>query len=380
MYPSMNASWDFMTLTPEHWERYSRQLALPEIGARGQEKLNTARVLIVGVGGLGAPASLYLAGAGVGTLGLIDADVVDRSNLQRQILYRDADQGVAKVEAAKKTLHAFNPTTKIITYQERLTRDNASAIIANYDIVLDGTDNLATRSVLAQTCVTQKKPMVFASVYGFEGQISVFKTPDGPCYHCLFPAPTDTKESPTELPHCGELGVVGPVPGTLALMQANEVIRLIVDGTSALLGTLLTVDMRGMYFDRIKITKNSDCSFCQSSLSAESENESGSNESWITVEELLRLRTSHTLLDIRSTQEIAIDPLTLPHEAIPLDALPSQTRMLPRQTETYILICQRGFRSRRAIAVLQAKGFKDVRVLAGGWSALKQALHPTSDE
>ncbi len=359
-----------MSLTSEQWDRYSRQLALPEVGARGQEKLARARVLLVGVGGLGAPAALYLAGAGVGTLGLIDADIVERSNLQRQILYRDADEGTPKVIAAKQSLLAFNPTVNVITHHDRLTSDNASSIIADYDIVLDGTDNLATRSAIALACIAQNKPMVFASVYGFEGQISVFKTPEGPCYHCLFPP----QEAAKALPHCGELGVMGTVPGTMALLQANEVIRLITDNTSALMGTLLTVDMRGLYFDRLRIEKNPDCPYCQHDVKAAAVEKT--EETWITVEELLRLQSSHTLIDIRSSGEVQRDPITLPHEEIPLDAIRTQTCLLPRHSETYILVCQRGFRSRRAVAAMQAEGFNAIRVLAGGWDALKAAIHP----
>ena len=245
-------------LTNEEIARYSRHLLLPEIGIEGQKKLKAAKVLIVGTGGLGAPLALYLSAAGVGTIGIVDFDFVDESNLQRQIIHGTKDVGRPKVASAKDRMKSINPYINIITHNEALTSKNALDIIAGYDIVADGTDNYQTRYLVNDACVFLGKPNVYGSIFQFEGQASIFYAKEGPCYRCLYPSPPP----PGLVPSCAEGGVMGVLPGIVGTIQANEVIKLIVGGGSSLVGRLLIFDAWRMKFRELKLSKEPACPVC----------------------------------------------------------------------------------------------------------------------
>src|SRR5690348_7613553 len=246
------------TLTTDEIERYARHLILPDVGVEGQQRLKAARVLIVGAGGLGSPVALYLAAAGVGTLGVIDFDVVDISNLQRQILHGAKDVGRSKLESARARLRDVNPHVRVETYEARLTSANALDIIADYDIVVDGTDNFATRYLTNDACVLLGKPNVYGSIFRFEGQASVFGVPDGPCYRCLFPEPPP----PGSVPSCAEGGVFGVLPGIVGTIQATETIKLILGIGETLAGRLLLIDAQSMQFRAMTLRKDPACPAC----------------------------------------------------------------------------------------------------------------------
>ena len=246
------------SLTAEQRERYSRHLLLPEVGIDGQQKLLDARVLLLGAGGLGSPAALYLAAAGVGTLGIVDNDEVDLSNLQRQVIHSSERIGVSKVESAEQTINALNPDVKVEKYPVRLGADNIVEIISGYDVIVDGLDNFPTRYLLNDASVRLGIPVVSAAILGFEGQLSVFKPYDGPCYRCLFPVPP-----PAELaPSCGANGVLGVLPGTMGLLQATEVIKLILGEGEPLIGRLLMYDALATTVDEVKVRRDPDCPIC----------------------------------------------------------------------------------------------------------------------
>lgn len=238
--------------------RYSRQVQLAEVGPEGQRKLARARVLIVGAGGLGSPSAYYLAAAGVGTLGLVDFDVVDESNLHRQILYRTSDVGRPKVKVAERELTALNPTVRVIPFQERLTSENALRIVKEFDLVLDGADNFAARYLVNDVCVWLKKPNVHGSIHQFEGQASVFCHAGGPCYRCLFPEPPPAGW----VPSCAEAGVLGVLPGLIGTLQATEAVKLILGQGESLSGRLLRVDALSMSFETFEVSRRSDCAWC----------------------------------------------------------------------------------------------------------------------
>jgi molybdopterin/thiamine biosynthesis adenylyltransferase len=246
------------TLTAEQRERYSRHLLLPEVGIDGQQKLLDARVLLLGAGGLGSPAALYLAAAGVGTLGIVDNDEVDLSNLQRQVIHSSERIGVSKVDSAEQTINALNPDVKVEKYPVRLGADNIVEIISGYDVIVDGLDNFPTRYLLNDASVRLGIPVVSAAILGFEGQLSVFKPYDGPCYRCLFPVPP-----PAELaPSCGANGVLGVLPGTMGLLQATEVIKLILGEGEPLIGRLLMYDALSARVTEVKVRRDPDCPIC----------------------------------------------------------------------------------------------------------------------
>jgi molybdopterin/thiamine biosynthesis adenylyltransferase/rhodanese-related sulfurtransferase len=246
------------TLGDDQRQRYSRHLLVPEVGERGQLKLLDAKVLLLGAGGLGAPAALYLAAAGVGTIGLVDPDVVEASNLQRQIIHSTARVGQLKVESARQTIEALNPDVRVITHNEWLDRSNVARIIADYDLIVDGTDNFPTRYLLNDASVIAGKPVVHGSVFRFEGQVTVFKPGAGPCYRCLFPEPP-----PPELaPSCAEAGVLGVLPGTIGMLQATEAIKLILGIGEPLVGRLLTYDALSETFDELRLRRDPHCPAC----------------------------------------------------------------------------------------------------------------------
>ncbi|HKE31498.1 MAG TPA: molybdopterin-synthase adenylyltransferase MoeB, partial [Candidatus Angelobacter sp.] len=246
------------TLNKDEILRYSRHLIMPEVGMEGQQKLKAARVLCIGTGGLGSPLALYLAAAGVGTLGLVDFDVVDFTNLQRQVIHFSSDVGRPKLESAKEKIAAINPYVNVKTFETKLTSENALQIFADFDIIVDGTDNFPTRFLVNDACVFTGKPNVYGSIFRFEGQASVFATKEGPCYRCLYPEPPP----PGLVPSCAEGGVLGILPGLVGLIQATEAIKLILGKGEPLIGRLLLVDALGMRFRELKLRKNPDCVVC----------------------------------------------------------------------------------------------------------------------
>jgi molybdopterin/thiamine biosynthesis adenylyltransferase len=259
------------TLTAEQRERYSRHLLLPEVGMEGQQRLLDAKVLLLGAGGLGSPAALYLAAAGVGTLGILDNDVVDVSNLQRQVIHSTDRVGVSKVDSAEQTISALNPDVKVVKHDLRLGPENIMEILPGYDIVVDGLDNFPTRYLLNDASVRLRIPVVSAAILGFEGQLSVFKPYDGPCYRCLFPVPP-----PAELaPSCGANGVLGVLPGTMGLLQATEVIKLILDEGDTLIGRLLMYDALAATVTEVKVRRDPDCPICSRDPDAITDEEMG---------------------------------------------------------------------------------------------------------
>jgi sulfur-carrier protein adenylyltransferase/sulfurtransferase len=251
------------TLTPDQKRRYSRHLLIPEIGERGQQALLDARVLLIGAGGLGSPAALYLSAAGVGTIGVIDADDVDDSNLQRQVIHTTERIGMPKVESARVAMEAINPDVSVITHHERLTKDNVLAIFADYDVIVDGSDNFSTRYLVNDACVLLGKPQVHGSIFRFDGQVTTFdpRRDDSPCYRCLFPEPP-----PPELaPSCAEAGVLGILPGTIGMIQSTEAVKVILGIGETLTGRLLIYDALGMTFRTLKLKRDPDCPMCGSS-------------------------------------------------------------------------------------------------------------------
>jgi sulfur-carrier protein adenylyltransferase/sulfurtransferase len=258
-------------LTPEQRERYSRHLLIPEVGVEGQQKLLDAKVLLLGAGGLGSPTALYLAAAGVGTLGIVDDDEVDLSNLQRQVIHTTDRIGVPKVDSAEETITAINPDVKVVKYPVRLDASNIMEIIEGYDVIVDGLDNFPTRYLLNDASVRLDIPVVSAAILGFDGQLSVFKPHDGPCYRCLFPEPP-----PAELaPSCGANGVLGVLPGTMGLLQATEVVKLVVGEGDPLIGRLLLYDALGATFTEVKVHRDPDCPICSRDPSEISDDELG---------------------------------------------------------------------------------------------------------
>jgi molybdopterin/thiamine biosynthesis adenylyltransferase/rhodanese-related sulfurtransferase len=259
------------TLTAEQRERYSRHLLLPEVGLEGQQKLLDAKVLLLGAGGLGSPAALYLAAAGVGTLGIVDSDEVDLSNLQRQVIHSSERIGVPKVDSAEQTISALNPDVKVVKHQMRLGADNIMELLPDYDIVVDGLDNFPTRYLLNDASVRLKVPVVSAAILGFEGQLSVFKPYEGPCYRCLFPVPP-----PAELaPSCGANGVLGVLPGTMGLLQATEVVKLILGEGEPLIGRLLMYDALAARFTEVRVRRDPNCPICSRDPESISDDELG---------------------------------------------------------------------------------------------------------
>ena len=244
--------------TPEELYRYARHFILPNVGTAGQAKLKSSRVLIIGAGGLGSPLALYLAAAGIGTLGILDFDVVDASNLQRQILYAANDVGTQKVIAAKEKILSLNPNVHVEIFSTRLTSENAIDILKTFDVIADGTDNFPTRYLVNDACVILKKPMVYGSIFQFEGQVTVFNATHGPCYRCLFPQPPDV----SLVQNCAEAGVFGVLPGIIGTLQATEVIKMLLQIGTTLAGRMILIDTLQMHFQEITLRKNNHCPMC----------------------------------------------------------------------------------------------------------------------
>ena len=369
------------TLSQEEILRYSRHLILPEVGMEGQQKLKAAKVLCVGAGGLGSPLALYLAAAGVGKLGIVDFDVVEQSNLQRQIIHSTRDVGRSKLESAREKIQALNPFTEVVTFEERLTSANALKLFQDFDIVADGTDNFPTRYLVNDACILSGKLNVYASIFRFDGQASVFGAPEGPCYRCLYPEPPP----PGLVPSCAEGGVLGILPGLLGIIQATETIKLILGNGQPLIGRLLLVDALGMKFRELKLRKNPDCPVCgehptQTKLidyaqfcgvRGEEAPTTVTNIPEITPRELKsRLDRGDDLfiLDVREPHEYQI--CNLQGHLIPLGELSRRVHELDSSREI-VAHCRSGKRSAEAVQFLRNAGFKKIWNLKGGilaWS------------
>ena len=376
------------TLAQAELVRYSRHLILPDVGVTGQEKLKAARVLLIGAGGLGSPAALYLAAAGVGTLGLVDFDNVDVTNLQRQILHGTKDVGRPKLVSARERIADINPHVLLETYETALTSKNALDILSGYDVVVDGTDNFATRYLVNDACVLLGKPNVYGSIFRFEGQASVFALPDGPCYRCLFPEPPP----PGLVPSCAEGGVLGVLPGLVGTIQATEAIKLIVGAGEPLKGRLLLVDTLAMKFRTVNVRKDPACPACGTreitslidyeqfcgvrASDAEPRAIGGFVE--ITPRELTsRLARGEDLQLIDVREQFEWDIARIPGaRLVPLATLPEAIESLDRTREV-VVYCKGGTRSRAAATHLADAGFARVANLSGGILRWREEVDPT---
>jgi len=378
-------------LTHDEIRRYSRHLIMPEVGPAGQRKLKQSSVLLVGTGGLGSPLALYLAAAGVGRLGLVDFDVVDESNLQRQIIHGTSTLGTPKIESAKARIADLNPLVEVTTYETNLTSDNAFDILRPYDIVIDGTDNFPTRYLVNDACVLLEKPNVYGSIFRFEGQASVFAVEEGPCYRCLYPEPPP----PGLVPSCAEGGVLGVLPGIIGTIQATEAIKLIVGVGKPLIGRLMLFDALEMRFREMKLRKNPDCPVCganptvtelidyQAFCGIGDEPVGLQPEERITPRELAATLAKGNgdrplLLDVREPHEWEIVHLE-DARLIPVNTLAGHLDELPRDEEI-VVYCKSGMRSARAAQLLKDAGFRKVRNLEGGitrWATEVDTSMPT---
>ena len=365
--------------------RYSRHLIMPEVGMEGQQKLKAAKVLCIGAGGLGSPLALYLTAAGVGTLGIVDFDVVDYTNLQRQIIHSTADVGRKKLDSAAEKLKAINPYINLRTFDTRLTSANALELFREFDIIADGTDNFPTRYLVNDACVLTGKPNVYGSIFRFEGQASVFATEEGPCYRCLYPEPPP----PGLVPSCAEGGVLGILPGLVGVIQATETIKLILGQGDPLIGRLLLVDALGMKFRELKLRKSPDCPVCGTNPTITQlidynefcgirgeEAPVASDVPAITVEELKQQLDSKKdlfILDVREPHEYQI--CNLNGYLIPLGDLPKRVHELDSSRDM-VAHCRSGVRSGKAVTFLRQAGFKKVHNLTGGILAWADKIDP----
>jgi len=370
-------------LTNDEIRRYSRHLIIPEVGLAGQRKLKAASVLCVGAGGLGSPFSLYLAAAGVGTLGIVDFDVVDDSNLQRQILHGTSDVGRKKLESAAARLWDINPNVRVVPHDTRLSAVNALDILRDYDVVADGTDNFPTRYLVNDACVLLGKPNVYASIYRFEGQASVFFAEKGPCYRCLYREPPP----PGLVPSCAEGGVLGILPGLLGVIQATETVKLLLGIGEPLIGRLLLVDALGLRFRELKLRKDPDCVLCGPNATQRTlidydqfcgiPHPEAAGPSEMSVEELkakIDRGDNFVLLDVREPHEVEI--AALPGSVrIPLRQLPEQLDRLDPAAEI-VVHCKLGPRSTRAVKLLREAGFPRVWNLSGGIDRWAERIDP----
>jgi sulfur-carrier protein adenylyltransferase/sulfurtransferase len=374
-------------LTNEEILRYSRHLIMPEVGMDGQLKLKGARVLLIGTGGLGAPLGLYLTAAGVGKIGLVDFDVVDFTNLQRQVTFGSSDVGKPKTEAAKARLTNLNPDVQITTYETKLTSENALEIFKDYDVIVDGTDNFPTRYLVNDACILLGKPNVYGSIFRFEGQCTVFGMPDGPCYRCLYPEPPP----PGLVPSCAEGGVLGVLPGIIGSLQAMETIKLLIGRGESMVGRLLLFDALALKFRELKLRKNPHCPMCGTprkihqlidyyefcGVRGEEEPEVDLHVPEITPTELKqRLDRGDDLfiLDVREPHEYQI--CNLKGHLIPLGELPRRVHELDSSNEI-VAHCRSGKRSAEAVDFLRKAGFRKVLNLRGGILSWSTEVDPT---
>ena len=368
-------------LSHEEIKRYSRHLLIPEVGLDGQKKLKQSSILIIGTGGLGSPVAMYLAAAGVGRLGLVDYDVVDYSNLQRQVIHGSSTLGILKVDSAKKRLWDINPDIEISTYNEVFTSDNAMEIAKGYDLIIDGTDNFPTRYLVNDVCVMLGIPNVYGSIFRFDGQVSVFDAEDGPCYRCIFPEPPP----PGLVPSCAEGGVLGVLPGTVGTLQATEAIKLLLGIGTSLKGKMLLYNALDMSFDFINLRKNPNCKVCSPEpeitelidyeafcgMPMHDHDEGSAGADWdISAKELaeeLKSANPPRLIDVREPHELRISAIK-GAELIPLGQLAGKLSQLD-SAEEMVLFCKSGTRSTRALELLVGAGFRKVKNLKGGINA-----------
>lgn len=383
-------------LSHEEIQRYSRHLIMPEVGMTGQKKLKAASVLLIGAGGLGSPLAMYLAAAGVGRLGLVDYDIVDYTNLQRQIIHGTSDVGRLKLESARDRIHDINPHVQVDTYELPLTSDNALQILEPYDIIIDGTDNFPTRYLTNDACVLLGKPNVYGSIFRFEGQASVFYAQEGPCYRCLFPEPPP----PGLVPSCAEGGVLGILPGTIGVIQATEAIKLILGQGQSLIGRLLLYDALDMTFDEVRLRKNPDCPVCGSNPTLTelidyeqfcgvpahdnslylADQEEGAGVPQITPLKLkarLDQGEDPLILDVREAHEWDISNLdSLGAVLIPQGQVIERMGELDTAREI-VVQCRTGARSAAVVRELQNHGFKKLYNLEGGINRWAREVDPS---
>ena len=375
-----------MTFDEDERLRYSRHLIMPEVTVAGQRRLKSARILCIGAGGLGSPVALYLAAAGVGTLGLVDADRVELSNLQRQILYATADIGRGKVDAARERIQSANPHIDVHLHEERFTSANAMKIVANYDLVIDGSDNFPTRYLSNDVCVFTGKPNIYGSVFRFDGQATVFAPHlSGPCYRCLFPEPPPAGS----VPNCAEAGVLGVLPGIIGMLQAVEALKLIIGGGESLIGRLLHFDALKMKFREFKLRRDAECPVCgehptitelqdYEQFCAPAASPQAAIVPTIGVHDLQRKRSagdSVTLIDVREPYEYEIGRIS-GGVLLPLGELPARLGEIPRE-HPIVVYCHAGMRSARAVQLLQQADFTNVFNLAGGIDAWSEEIDPS---
>jgi molybdopterin/thiamine biosynthesis adenylyltransferase/rhodanese-related sulfurtransferase/molybdopterin converting factor small subunit len=390
--PSVAGGSGAATLTNDEVQRYSRHLIIPEVGVEGQRKLKNARVVCIGAGGLGSPSSLYLAAAGVGTLGLVDFDVVDASNLQRQVLFSTADVGRPKVQAAAERLTGLNPEVRVVVHETPLSSANALDILRDYDVVVDGADNFPTRYLVNDACVLLGKPNAYGSIFRFDGQASVFATKGGPCYRCLYPEPPP----PGLVPSCAEGGVLGVLPGIIGTIQATEAIKLILGIGNTLAGRLLLLDALSMEFRTMKLRRDPACPVCGDhptvtklidyqqfcgipAATAAAASTAAVPE--ISVEALMGAidrDQAPWILDVREPREFEI--CRIPGSTlIPLGELPTRLGEVPHGPEgpAILVHCKMGGRSAKAVALLREHGITNARNLTGGILAWIDRVDPT---
>lgn len=374
-------------LSKEEILRYSRHLIMPEVGLEGQMRLKDASILLIGAGGLGSPLGVYLAAAGIGRLGLVDFDKVDFTNLQRQIIHGTKDVGRLKVDSAKERIQEINPEVQVSTFNTRLSRENIMGLVKDYDIVIDGTDNFPTRYLVNDACVFQKKPNIYGSIFRFEGQATVFKPFEGPCYRCLYPEPPP----PGMVPSCAEGGVLGVLPGIIGLIQATEAIKLIIRKGESLVGRLLIYDALKMSFREVKLRRDPSCPVCgedptiQSLIDYEqfcgitrggeakaeqSEYDLGPKE----VKRFLEERKDAILLDVRESHEYDIVHIE-GSKLIPLSELHLRANELDT-ADTVVAYCHHGQRSLQALKTLEKFGFKKLKHIRGGIDAWADEVDP----
>jgi molybdopterin/thiamine biosynthesis adenylyltransferase/rhodanese-related sulfurtransferase len=384
----LGARAEAVSLSTNEIARYSRHLIMPEVGVDGQKRLKASSILLIGAGGLGSPLGLYLAAAGIGRLGLVDFDVVDFSNLQRQVLHGTADVGRPKLHSARDRLAAINPEVRIDLYEEHLTSKNAMRLFEPYDIIIDGTDNFPTRYLVNDACVLLKKPNVYGSIFRFDGQASVFHPPYGPCYRCLYPEPPP----PGEVPSCAEGGVLGILPGVIGVIQATEAVKLILGKGEPLIGRLMHYDALAMKFREFKVRRNPSCPMCGDhptihalvdyeqfcGVRGQEAPAPKATAAEITVEELKKRmdrKEELFVLDVRNPNEFQI--CRIPGTTLlPLPELPQRFGEIPRDHEI-IVHCKSGMRSAKAAQFLREQGFTKVVNLQGGIQAWAERVDPS---
>jgi sulfur-carrier protein adenylyltransferase/sulfurtransferase len=377
-------------LSNEEIARYSRHLIMPEVALDGQKKLKQARVLTIGAGGLGAPLAMYLAAAGVGTLGIVDFDVVDESNLQRQIIHGTSDVGRPKMESARDRIKDINPNVRVEAYEEALSSENALEIFEDFDIIVDGTDNFPTRYLVNDACVLSGKPNVYGSIFRFEGQASVFYAEEGPCYRCLYPEPPP----PGLVPSCAEGGVLGILPGAIGTIQATETVKLILGIGEPLIGRLLLYDALGMSFREMKLRKDPNCPVCGENPTVteliDYQEFCGIPQAQAAeaVDELPEITVGELKEKLDAGEEVAILDVRDPHEyevanleeqgakLIPLGELTARLSEL-NQNDEIAVHCKTGGRSARAVKILQDAGFGNVYNVKGGITAWSKEIDPS---